>query len=102
MAMYVDGEEYNRFSITDDANFDNYGDMAPFRQPMWILIGGRSITPYSVEKNSWLTNGGLSGAGLDSDFPFNMSIDWIRVYQNPNQAGNTFSTDSSTFRKLKP
>lgn len=102
MAMSVDGEEYNRFSITDDANYDGYGDMSPFRQPLWLLIGGGAITPYVFEENGWLANGGLSAAGLDADFPYEMSVDWIRVYQNPNQAGNTFSTDSSTFRKNKP
>lgn len=101
MAMSVDGEEYNRFSITDDANFDGYGDMSPFRQPMWLLISGVAITPYMLEQNIWLANAGLSVSRLEADYPFEMSVDWIRVYQNPNQAGNTFSTDSSTFRKNK-
>lgn len=82
MAMYVDGEEYNRFGITDADSFDEYGGMSGFRVPMHLLIGSGAITPESSA--DWLKE--LAGDIKDEDFPYEMKVDYIRVYQNPNEA----------------
>ena len=84
MAMLVDGEEYNRFSITDADDFDGYGGMSGFRVPMHLLIGAGAVT--SETAPDFILQS--VGEPKDEDFPYEMKVDYIRVYQNPNEAEN--------------
>ena len=79
MAMYVDGVEYNRFSF--DYNFDGKSDMSGFQNPCYLLLSNAVYTARKDDLNGHAT-------AIDSDFPCEFVIDYIRLYQNPNQENN--------------
>ena len=82
MAMYVDGVEYQRFDLT--YNYDGYQDMhAAYTNLQYIIIGPSMITPLSKQ---------LTGAVDNDNLPFEYAIDWMRLYQNPNESGNLIYT----------
>ena len=81
ISMFVDGEKYNTFYLS--MNFDNYSDMSGFIDNVWYLrIENDPISP------------GNSGADVlgrprldeyePSDLPAIFAVDWIRLYQDPN------------------
>ena len=72
------GEEYIRYDLSD--NYDGLSDMSGFQNPAYILL---SLAVY--------TRGKHDGGGrepIDSDFPCEFVIDYLRLYQNPNQENN--------------
>lgn len=95
MAWYFDGIEYDRYEygtkdryyfsqtkkvveLTDMWNFDKSG------QHMFFIIGNGAITPDSSGDI------GDGYAPTDSEYPGELAIDWVRLYQDPNQAGSEF------------
>ena len=79
MAMFVDGEEYNSFLLQDENDFDGYGNMSGFRVPMHLLVGAGAVTPETAPE--FILNS--VGEPKAEDFPYEMKVDYIRVYQNP-------------------
>ena len=82
MAMFVDGVEYNSFLIADEYDFDGYGNMSGFRDPKHLLIGAGAVT--SETAPDFILQS--VGEPKDEDFPYEMKVDYIRVYQNPDEA----------------
>ena len=78
MSMYVDGEEYIRYDLSD--NYDGLSDMSGFQNPAYILL---SLAVYTKGKHD-----GGGREPIDSDFPCEFVIDYLRLYQNPNQENN--------------
>ena len=94
MAWYFDGIEYDRydfatrydtFYFANAKKSENGTDMSDFvasNQMMWFIIGNGAISPQSVGDI------GQGFAPSDADYPAEMAVDWIRIYQNPNQVNN--------------
>lgn len=75
IAMSVDGEEYMRFDI--NYNYDGFGDMKAFHDPYYIILGNGMYAP----------DGALGGnAASGEDLPVEFAVDWIRIYQDPNDS----------------
>ena len=79
MSMYVDGEEYIRYDLSD--NYDGMGDMSGFQNPCYILLSNAVYTKGKHDLYGHAT-------AIDSDFPCEFVIDYLRLYQNPNQENN--------------
>ncbi len=83
MAMYIDGEKYMTYDITDKGNFDLDGystDMSGFHDPMFIILDNAILTPLRTvlaegNQTEWTIN--------NSNLPLEYSVDWIHLYQNP-------------------
>ena len=77
MAMYVDGVEYNRFDL--NYNFDGMSGSEGFHIPSYVLLSNAVYSP-----------GKSDGPRTpdEKDFPGEFIIDYLRLYQNPNQANN--------------
>ncbi len=93
LIMSVDGTVYMIFDITDD--FENYsetknnssGGMSGFHDPLQIILGcdiysNKYVNPY----NTWAKDYMLTD---DTLLPFELSVDWIRLYQTSNGELNT-------------
>lgn len=82
MAMYVDGKEYQRFDLT--YNYDNIDDMhATYTNLQYVIVGPGLMTPLNPSMTSEVDA---------SSLPFEYAIDWMRLYQNPSEAGNLIYT----------
>ena len=57
-------------------------------QIMWFIIGNGAISPQSIGDI------GQGFAPADSDYPAEMAVDWIRLYQNPNQSNSVVQVGS--------
>ena len=83
MAMFVDGEQYMTYDITDNGNFDADGvttDMSGFHDPMYILLNNHILTPLrTVLKEGYWEDKTV----MDKDLPMEYSVDWIHLYQKP-------------------
>lgn len=76
MIMSVDGKDYMTFDLTK--NFDNMDDMEGFKVPISLLINNHMFTSdtEAIDGSSVVNN---------LDLPFEYDIDWIRLYQKPNE-----------------
>ena len=100
MAWYFDGVQYDFYDFKD--RHDNFyfsttkqselgTDMSNFvasNQIMWFIIGNGAISPQSIGDI------GQGFAPADSDYPAEMAVDWIRLYQNPNQSNSVVQVGS--------
>ncbi|MBO4432801.1 MAG: family 16 glycosylhydrolase, partial [Clostridia bacterium] len=85
IAFYVDGEHVKTLSK------NNIGYDADFNEEMYLILENLPITSAVYDNiHSW------AGAALEathSDYPMDMCIDYVRLYQTTNNSGNTFNTD---------
>ena len=92
MVMYVDGEVYMTFDLTDDyekyekTGNDSEGAMSGFHDPMQIILGSGIYSSRYVAQNSWASDFMLSD---DTLLPFELNVDWIRLYQSSEGELNT-------------
>ncbi len=80
--MYIDGEQYMSFDMScnfDAAEFTS--DMSGFKQPVFLLLNNHIYTPALVKEKRLKEENFLVN---DKDLPMEYSIDYIRLYQEPN------------------
>lgn len=71
IALYVDDQLLNRVSITELYNRNDTG-ILPFKQPHYMILN--------------LAIGGINGGSPEQTiFPKRFEVDYVRVYQKPNQ-----------------
>ena len=83
---YVDGEKVYGY---DFDRTDGYTDMSSFVKAgdcMWYIIGDGLYNKSSGGDSTW------NGGGAYSEYPAETQIDWIRLYQDPNESQNCFQT----------
>ena len=83
---YVDGEQVYGY---DFDRTDGYTDMSSFVKAgdcMWYIIGDGLYNKSSGGDSTW------NGGGAYSEYPAETQIDWIRLYQDPNESQNCFQT----------
>lgn len=76
ITVFVDGEAYHSFDITEKGNFDDaehQTDMSGFHDPHYLIIWNNIYTPLRQTYN--FVN--------PSDLPLHYDIDWIHLYQKP-------------------
>lgn len=79
MSMYVDGEKY--WTLDTTKSFDNDPDTSVYNQPIYLMLHGGAFTNGST----WHT---YSGDEINnSSLPLDYSIDYVRLYQDPDMAG---------------
>ena len=79
MSVYVDGEKYGTFDITQNYDKTDDTDMSQFHEPLCLLLSNGLITPYS----SYIP---YNGAEINPEnLPAEFWIDWIRLYQKPGE-----------------
>ena len=76
MTMSVDGNEYMTFDLTED--FDQKDGMEGYKVPISILINNHMFAADVT------LIGGASNVN-NFDLPYEYDIDWIRLYQIPNE-----------------
>ena len=91
ITLYVDGVKQGTLSAAD-INHRWYQDVPEdFNRPMYLILQNQIISEAYAETNSdWLAGRGATSA----DFPMDMSIDYIRIYQSVsnNQAAGVTDT----------
>ena len=89
--LYVDGVKHGTLSAAD-INHRWYQDVPEdFNRPMYLILQNQIISEAYAEANSsWLAGRGATS----SDFPMDMSVDYIRIYQSVsnNQAAGVTDT----------
>ena len=85
-AWYVDGEKAYEYDFTRTDGYSNMSSFARAGDYMWYIIGDGLITK--------ATSGDMSynGGAPYSEYPAETQIDWIRLYQDPNEAASGFLT----------
>ena len=86
-AWYVDGQKVYEYDF--NTRTDGHTDMSSFVQAgdyMWYIISNGLITKSTSGDMSY------NGGSPYSEYPAETQIDWIRLYQDPNQAANGFLT----------
>lgn len=85
ITLYVDGQKQGTLSASD-INVDK-----DFSSPMYFILQNHPITQaYYNTNGSWISKD-ASVAG-ESDFPMDMCIDYIRLYQSKSNTGNVLTT----------
>ena len=85
ITLYVDGQKQGTLSASD-INVDK-----DFSSPMYFILQNHPITEaYYYTNGSWISKD-ASVAG-ESDFPMDMCIDYIRLYQSKSNTGNVLTT----------
>lgn len=81
ISMYIDGEKYNTFKFADRAKNEN--ELYGFSQPEFVILGLAGPIVPTEASNDAMGLKTVDEGGEASDLPFEMSIDWIRLYQEP-------------------
>lgn len=81
ISMYVDGEKYNTFKFADRAK--DADELVGFSQPQYVIIGSAGPIVPTETSNDAMGLKTVDADGEPSDLPFEMSVDWIRLYQEP-------------------
>lgn len=85
ITLYVDGQRHGVLA-SSDMNVD-----MDFNAPMYLLFSNHIITQaYYDENNDWIDSS--AHVAGESDFPMDMCIDYIRIYQSPSNTGNILVT----------
>ena len=74
ISMYVDGNKYETYDITDANAFDNSGEMKGFRDPQFLIFNNHVFTPDSSFKPNLITNN-------EDALPAEYCIEYFRLYQ---------------------
>lgn len=69
LSFYVDNDIY--FTVTKEALGSSQAEW-PFDQPFWMIL-------------NLAVGGAWGGDPSGGDYPYSMSVDWVRVYQDANQ-----------------
>lgn len=83
IALYVDGNEYMMFDLTDDYEAYNYTNnpnsgMSGFHNPMEVIIGTGIYSEGYYQHNDWAKKYGIQNRSV---LPFDYTVDWLRLYQ---------------------
>lgn len=89
ITLYVDGVKQGTLSA-NDINHRWYQDVPEdFDRPMYLILSNQIITQAYAEANSsWLAGRGATA----EDFPMDMCVDYIRLYQSESNTGNVLVT----------
>lgn len=84
ISMYVDDEKY--WTLDTTKSFDSDDDTTAFNLPMYLMLNVGGFT----EGGTWHA---YSGDEVDlSALPYQVKVDWVRLYQDPSIAGNQLNT----------
>ena len=81
MKFFVDGNCFYQIKIDEQTSFDSmYKDKSGgFHEPIYININNETFS----DKLEWYPEG--AAITVNDKFPIEYQIDWIRLYQNPNE-----------------
>ena len=84
ITLYVDGQKQGTLSASDiDTDKD-------FSSPIYLILQNHPITgAYYNTNNSWISKD--ASVAVESDFPMDMCIDYIRLYQSKSNTGNVLT-----------
>ncbi len=91
ITLYVDGVKQftlTKKDINGTLNIPGLG-IPDFDRPMYMILQNQAITEeYASANSSWLAG----RAATEKDFPMDMCIDYIRIYQSASNKGNVLTT----------
>ena len=93
MSMYVDGTKYMTYSITK--SFDKNADMSGFHKPMFWMFNNHTIDSAPEHVLAASAAEGFDIKNSLPNLPACYYIDYMRVYQKPDQKGGMLYVDET-------
>ena len=96
MTWWVDGKEAYKYEFTQTDGYTDMSNLVNSGDCMWYIIGNGRVSPLSPIT---MANGNVPN---DKDYPSQLQVDWIRLYQDPGVSGNLLKLgDDITDKKWK-
>lgn len=86
ISMFIDGKKYQTFDLNFNYDGDKKTGMTGFHRWQYIILGTNCINS-ELNPGTDNTDRKADMSTTPSDFPFETEIDWIRLYQIPEEGG---------------
>ena len=82
MTWWIDGKEAYKYEFTKTDGYTDMSNLVNSGDCMWYIIGNGRVSPLT---SITMANGNVPN---DKDYPSQLQVDWIRLYQDPGVSGN--------------
>ena len=86
LSMYIDGVKWAEYDLTDTSLFTDGTGMECFNDWMNFVISNEIYSEEFVKTNEWASSASVNSS---SRFPFNLLVDYVRLYQTEGQTLNS-------------